>query len=170
MWGYVVIDCIVCDMIKSKTSLCMSMCMFNIILWILLRHLLWYLVILWVHIMNCVCLGFELVLIGVWYNPNSVMDYSELFDWSASVKPDQNLVWYYSAICLCLWYLDTRMIIWIVVLLCILLYHVMCLECFMGCYSVFTNTYPIDCSNSYLLYGAAFMLVLCGSPLTVTWG
>ena len=46
----------------------------------------------------------------------------------------------------------------------------MCLECFMICYSVFTDTYPIDCGNSYLLYGAAFMLVLCGSPLTVTWG
>ena len=116
----------------------------------------------------CVCLGFELILIGVWYN--SVMNYSELFDYSASVKSDQNLVWYYSAICLCLWYIGTRMIIWIVVLLCILLYCVMCLEYFMVCCSVFADTYPIDCGNSYLLYGAAFMLVLCGSSLTVTWG
>ena len=32
MWGYVVIDCIVCDMIESKISLCMRMFMFNIIL------------------------------------------------------------------------------------------------------------------------------------------
>ena len=46
----------------------------------------------------------------------------------------------------------------------------MCLEYFMVCYSVLTDAYPIDCGISYLLYGAAFMLVLYGSPLTVTWG
>ena len=124
--------------------------------------------ILQVHIMNCVCLGFELFLIGVWYN--SVMNYYKLIGWSASVKPDQTLLWYYGAMCLCLWYIGTRMTIWIVVLLCILLYCVMYLGCFIVCHSVFTNTYPIDCGNSYLSYGAAFMLVLCGSPLTVTWG
>ena len=37
-------------------------------------------------------------------------------------------------------------------------------------FSVCNVTYPIDCGFSYLYYGAANVLVLCGSPLKVTWG
>ena len=86
MWGCVVIDYIVCDMMKSNTSLCMRMCMFNII------FENYYIMSSYYEL--CVCLGFELVLIGVWYNHNSVMNYFEIFYWCANVKPDQMLIWY----------------------------------------------------------------------------
>ena len=50
------------------------------------------------------------------------------------------------------------------------MYYAMCLESYIGLLCSFTYTYPIDCSISYLLYGAVIMLGLDGSPLTVTWG
>ena len=154
------IDCIVCDMMKSNTSLCMWMCMFNIIFE--------YYYTMSSHYELCVHLGFELVLIGVWYN--SGMNYFEIFYWCASVKPDQMLIWYitvpYVFACDIL-VLDDNLNCCTTVYI---VYCVMCLGCFIVCCSAFTDTCPVDCGISYLLYGAAFVLVLCGSPLTVTWG
>ena len=44
------------------------------------------------HCELCVCLGFELVWIGVRYNHNSVMNYFEISYWCTGVRPDQNLM------------------------------------------------------------------------------
>ena len=40
------------------------------------------------------------------------------------------------------------------------MYYAMCLEYYIGLLCSFTYTYPIDCSISYLLYGAVIMLGL----------
>ena len=139
MWGYVVIDYIVCDMMKSKCSLCIRMCMLKII---------------FVHVH----------VLGIWID----FDWCDIIlgwiYWCASVKPDQMLTWYITVpdVFAC----DVLNCYTAVYIVCC----VMCLECLMVCCSVFADTCPVDCGNSYLLYGAAFVLVLCGSPLTVTWG
>ena len=74
MWGYVVVDCMVCDMLRSMISLCMRFCMFK---WKFLycESTLWT-----VWDLN----WFELVC-----DNNSVMNYVEIFYWCTGVRPDQ---------------------------------------------------------------------------------
>ena len=74
MWGYVVIACIVCDMLKSMISLCMRMYMFK---WksVYCESTLWT-----VWDLN----WFELVC-----DNNSVMKYVIIFHWCTIARPDQ---------------------------------------------------------------------------------
>ena len=44
------------------------------------------------------------------------------------------------------------------------MYYAMYLEYYIGLLCSFTYTYPIDCSISYLLYGAVIMLGWMAAP------
>ena len=84
MWGYVVIDCIVCDMIKYNISLCMRMSMFNIILWILL----YYEFILWTVCawdLSCFWLVCDIIIILWWIILNYLIGVQVL---------NQTKIWY----------------------------------------------------------------------------